>query len=332
MKPGVTQGGALPTRLHRLAERLGGEVVGGDPLVRGVAALSDASPSDLAPLTHPRYAPEARATRAAAIVCPPALSAAAARSGRPIWLHAQPWIALAVLLSRLDRPVRGRRRIHPTARIGRGAVVEAGAVIGPGSVVGPNAVICAGAALGRDCVVGPNAVVGPRTSLGDRVRLGPGAVVGSEGFGWATTSTGIVRIPHVGRVVIEDDVWIGANANVARSTLGTTRIGRGAKIDALVQIGHNAVVGEGSLLAAQVGIAGSSRLGRGVQAGGQAGVADHLVIGDGARLAAQSGVIGDVAPGVAVAGYPARPRMRWLREQAVLARLAKERKKRRERR
>jgi UDP-3-O-[3-hydroxymyristoyl] glucosamine N-acyltransferase len=219
--------------------------------------------------------------------------------------------------------------VHRSARIAKGAVVEAGARVGARAVVGPNAVVSAGATIGEDSVVGPCAVVGPDASVGRRVRIGAGAVVGSDGFGYVSVGGELRRIPHVGRVVVEDDVDIGANACIARATLGTTRIAAGTRIDALVQIGHNVFVGEGSVLAAQVGLAGSVRLGRGVTVGGQAGVADHLEIGDGARLAAKAGVIGDVPPGATVAGYPARPRSKWLREHATLARLAAGKKGRR---
>jgi len=310
-------------RLSALAGKLGGEVRGTDPLVRGVRTLEEAGPADLAPFTHVRFRRLAETTHAGAILCPPALVARAGRAkSAAIWIHPEPWVALATLLALVRPPARGGRRVHRTARVAKGVVIEPGAKVGARTRIGPNAVVCAGSTIGDDCEIGPGAVVGAGVEIGRRVRIGPGAVVGSDGFGYVASGDKLLRIPHVGRVVVEDDVDVGANACIARATLGTTRVSAGARIDALVQIGHNAVVGEGSILAAQVGLAGSVRLGRGVQVGGQAGVADHVEIGDGARLAAKAGVIGDVAPGETVAGYPARPRARWLREHATLARIA----------
>ncbi len=186
-------------------------------------------------------------------------------------------------------------KLHPSVRVGMGAVVEASVEIGEGSIIEAGAVICSGSTLGKD------------------VRIGPNAVIGYEGFGFVPTESGPVKIRQVGRVIIEDEVEVGACACIDRGTLGATRIGRGTKIDNLVQVGHNARIGKSVMLAGQVGIAGSVTIEDGVLMGGQAGAADHLIIGANAKIAAGSGLIADVPKRATVAGYPAMERMRWLR-------------------
>jgi UDP-3-O-[3-hydroxymyristoyl] glucosamine N-acyltransferase len=173
--------------------------------------------------------------------------------------------------------------------------------------------------VGAACSIAPSAKLGPRVVLGARVVIGEGAVIGHPGFGWAAGADGRVRaVPQLGGVVIEDDVAIGPLSTVDAGTLAPTRIRRGAKLDAHVHVGHNVDIGEGTLVAAQCGFAGSVVIGRGVRIGGQAGIADHVTVGDGASIAAKSGVIGDVPPGATVAGYPAVPRVLWLRALAAL--------------
>lgn len=224
-----------------------------------------------------------------------------------------------------ERPVDGEG-VHPSAQLGEGVRIGAGAVIG------------ADAEIGDRCVIGPNVVIGPGVVIGEGGSIGAGASVrcailgaravilagariGEPGFGFAPGPEGLVRIPQLGRVVIGEDVEVGANSAIDRGMLGDTEIGDGVKIDNLVQIGHNVKIGRHSLLAAQVGVAGSVNIGVGVMIGGQAGLADHLEIGDGAVIAAKSGVISDIPAGEKWGGYPARRMQRWLREAASLARL-----------
>lgn len=305
----------FPASLADLARAHGGRVEGPDRIVTGVAPLAEAGPDELAPFTHPRLRGALAASRAGALLAIPSLARTAA--GRSLWVHPEPALALACILA--DRAGRGRPGVHPRAIVDPSAQVAPTACIEAGAVVGAEAVV------GDETTVGANAVIGAGVRLGRRVRVGPGAVVGADGFGYARDGDRLVRIPHQGTVEVEDDVEIGANATIARATLGATRLRRGSKIDCLVHLGHNVEVGPDAVLAAQAGVAGSSTLAAGVQVGGQAGVADHCAVGAGARLAAKAGVIGDVPAGATVGGYPAIDHRRWLREQATLARLGRRR-------
>lgn len=217
--------------------------------------------------------------------------------------------------------------IHPEAKlgadvaVGAGAVIAAGVVVGAGSRIGPGAYLGPGARIGRDCLIGPNVSILRDCDIGDRCILHPGATIGGDGFGFRWDGSGHRKVPQLGSVVIEDDVEIGCNSCVDRATLGVTRIGRGAKIDNLVQVAHNVAVGRHVILVSQSGIAGSSTLGDGVVVAGQVAISDHLHVGDGARIGGQSGVVKDVPPQAALFGTPARPLKQALRENAALARL-----------
>lgn len=217
--------------------------------------------------------------------------------------------------------------IHPTARIEHGAVVEAGAVVGPdaeigtGTVIAPTAVIGPSCRIGRDCHVGPGASV-QHALIGDRVILYAGARIGQDGFGFVAGRAGPEKVPQLGRVVIQDDVEIGANTAVDRGALSDTVIGEGTKIDNFVQIAHNVRIGRFCLVAAQCGIAGSVTIGDGVMLGGQAAIADHVTIGSRAAIAATSGVMHDIPPGERWAGTPAQPIKDFFREVAMLRKMA----------
>jgi UDP-3-O-[3-hydroxymyristoyl] glucosamine N-acyltransferase len=284
----VTWDGVVRLRgdaLEALAGRHGGRVLAGGAAPRRLVPLDRAEAGDLAPLLAKRFQRAARGAleRGAALLVDRPLAAELIGAGA-LWVHDHAGWALAELLDEATVP-------------------DAEPVVGPG------------------CRVAPSAVLGPRVVLGARVQIGPGAVIGHPGFGWAFGPGGAVRaVPQLGGVVIDDDVAVGPLCTVDAGTLAPTRIRAGVKLDAQVHVGHNGDIGEGTIVAAQCGFAGSVRIGRGVLVGGQAGIADHVTVGDGARIAAKSGVIGDVPPGAVVAGYPAVPRVRWLRAFARLYR------------
>jgi UDP-3-O-[3-hydroxymyristoyl] glucosamine N-acyltransferase len=316
--------------LAELAERLGCELRGDGTIeIRAVRGLEEAGPGDLTFLSNPRYAAQLDATRASAAIV--------ARDGADLAIATlradNPYLCFARALTLFHRPLTPSPGIHPTAvvapsasiaepvSIGAYAVVGDDVVIGSGATIHPHVTIYPGVKIGRDVVAHAGVVLREHVRIGDRVVLHPGVVVGADGFGFAPSPEGAVKIPQVGIVVIEDDVEIGANTTIDRATLEATIIRRGAKLDNLVMVAHNCEVGAHSFLAAQVGIAGSTKVGRGVQMGGQVGVAGHVVIGDGVQVAAQSGVPSSVPPGKVVGGYPAVEVTIWRRTSAALLRL-----------
>ncbi|HEU4411472.1 MAG TPA: UDP-3-O-(3-hydroxymyristoyl)glucosamine N-acyltransferase [Polyangiaceae bacterium] len=306
--PGVPlPGGPL---VAELAERLGGEPDGpcrGRALRWVVPPEGEHDGSCLVPLWTSRHLERVRKSDAV-VLTTPQLGARLSPGAR--WLHEHPLFALSELLSPFDRAVEGPRSL---------AYVEAGAELHPTAELGPFAVVRAGARVGEGCSIGAHAVIYPRVTLGRRVVVGPGAVLGRPGFGWANGPGGALRrVPHLGGVVIGDEVDIGPGATVDAGTLTPTRVGRGAKLDAHVHVAHNVQIGPGALVAAQSGFAGSVELGARALVGGQVGVADHVRVGEGARLAAKAGVVGNIPPFAAVAGYPAVPRWQWLRAMARL--------------
>lgn len=218
--------------------------------------------------------------------------------------------------------------IDEGARLEDGVTVEAGAYIGPGaeigtgSLIGANVVIGPGVKIGRDCRIYPNATV--RYALvGDRVLIHPGASIGADGFGFSSSGLGHKRIPQIGRVILQDDVEIGASACVDRGAMDDTIIGEGTKLDNLVQIAHNCKIGRHCMLTGQVGIAGSTTIGDFVTMGGQSGSADHVTIGDFSIIAARAGVTKNLAGANIYAGFPAKPYKDWQRETAIVSRMAK---------
>jgi UDP-3-O-[3-hydroxymyristoyl] glucosamine N-acyltransferase len=313
-----------------IAARCGGRVSGdGGRRVRGARSLEAAGPEDLS------FAADAKAEKKASASAAGVLLArsGAALPGRTVIEVADPLLALGAVLELFHPRRTARGGVHPTAVIGAGATLDPTAEIGPYAVVGEGARVGAGAiveahaAVGRDCVVGdeawlhPHVVLYDRTVLGARVEVHSGTVLGADGFGYAPTPSGIAKIPQIGRVVIEDDVEIGANTCIDRATLEETRVGAGTKIDDLVMIGHNSTVGRHGILCGQVGLAGSTAVGDGVILAGQVGVAGHLTIGNRVKAGAQTGIDGDIPDGEAVFGTPHLPHREALRVIAELRRL-----------
>jgi len=305
----------------------------GSATLTGVATLDSAGPSDLSWVVDERRAAEASRSAAGGLL----VAEEALAGGKPCVVVENPQLALAAWLE-VFRPPPARKGgvargafVHRSARLGPGVSVAPGATVSAGARVGARAVLAAGAfvgenaSVGEDCILHPNAAVLDGCRIGARCVLQAGAVVGSDGFGYVWDGASHRKVPQVGTVRVEDDVEIGANATIDRATLGETIIGRGTKIDNLVQIGHNVVVGEHSLLCGQAGIGGSSRLGRGVTLAGQVGISDHVTIGDGAVLTGQAGVArqGRVEAGAVLSGMPALPHREFLRRAALLGRLEK---------
>lgn len=221
--------------------------------------------------------------------------------------------------------------VHPSAHVEEGATVEAGAVVGKNANIGAGTLIAATAVIAQDCQVGRDSYVGPGVSvqhalIGNRVYLHPGVRIGQDGFGYVPGPAGIEKVPQLGRVIIQDDVEVGANSTIDRGALGDTIIGEGTKIDNLVQIAHNVRIGRFCLIAAHCGVSGSCTIGDQVMLGGRVGLADHLVIGSRVQVAAASGVMNDIPDGERWGGLPARPIKQWFRDIANIRSIGQSRK------
>jgi UDP-3-O-[3-hydroxymyristoyl] glucosamine N-acyltransferase len=321
----------MPFALKALAEQVGGELDGpGDLLITGVAGIREARAGELTFVASPRYLPYLDETLASAVIL-----ADGVRTKLPCLRVADPYLAFLRAIQAFSKPVAERFAvgIHPSAivdstaelgegvRVGACAVVGRGCRIGPHTIIGPSAVLMDGVSVGQRCLIYPHVTIREECELGDRVILQPGCVIGSDGFGYAKDKGAYHKIPQIGKVVIEDDVEIGANACIDRATTGRTVVGAGSKIDNLVQIAHNVTIGRGTILSAQVGIAGSTKVGDQVVMAGQVGAVGHINIGDGARIGAQSGISKDVPAGAEFFGYPAREHREFKRLHVHINRL-----------
>lgn len=332
MTPGKTASRRSDVKfsLAEIASRIGGSVEGdGERLITGVASLKEAGPGDLAFITGTRYSRDLATTGAGAVI-----------AGNDLDLHGRDGLRVSNVYLSFARAIelffpveKPQPGVHPTAVVEEGAVIDPSATVMALCFVGREARIGARSVLHPHCTVGPFSSIGcdvflhPRVTIigeavvGNRVTIHSGTVIGSDGFGFVLDGKTHRKIPQVGNVEVGDDVEIGASVTVDRATVGSTRIGRGTKIDNLVQIAHNVEVGEHAVIVAQVGISGSTRIGSGAVLGGQVGIIGHLDIGEGARIGAQSGVLRDIPPGETMSGVGPLPHRQWLRAEAAFAKL-----------
>ena len=302
-------------------------------LLEGVAPLQTAGRNEVSFLDNRRYASALDRTSAGAVIVHPDM-AARVPVGTMAIRTTEPYAAWARVAALFYPMLPKSPGIHPSAVVAEGAsvdpsaeigplsVIEAGAEIGAGCRIGPCVVIGAGVIVGRDCRIGAHASLS-YAILGARVYVYPGARIGQEGFGFARTNDGFLTIPQLGRVILEDDVEVGANTTIDRGSSRDTVIGAGSRLDNLVQIGHNVVLGRCCVIVAQVGISGSTVLEDFVRVGGQAAMAGHLRIGQHAEIGAQAGVISDIAPGAKMLGSPAQPKKEFFRQIATLKKMSK---------
>lgn len=302
-------------KLSEIAALVGGRLVGdADPLITGAAGLEEATASDLTFVIRQDYLPRLAASAAGAVIVAPGMS-----TDRPAIVREDPYAGFALFLQRFEAPedrifppgVHPSAVIDPGARLGRDVRVGPFCVLGPdvrvgeGSYLGAHVVLGADVSVGRDCRLHSQVSVREGCRLGDRVMLHAGVRIGTDGFGFLPGPAGFSKIPQVGIAVLEDDVEIGSNSCVDRATTGRTVVGRGTKLDNMVQVGHNVRIGAHCVISGHTGIAGSCTIGNGVAIGGFVGIGDHLKVGDGARIGGKAGITRDVPAGATVFGTPA---------------------------
>lgn len=324
-------------KLRDIAQMLNAEVEGTDEIdIQQVAKIEDAGEGDLTFIANPKYVKFFSDTRASAVIVSRAFKSPRAGPAPSLLRVEDPYLSFLKVLQAFHPPadplpvgIHAQAVIDPSARIGRDVRIGAHSVVGARCEIGDGATLCPGVVVGDDVRIGdhsvlyPNVTVRERCVIGSRVVIHPGSTIGSDGFGFAPRADGTYeKIPQLGIVVIEDDVEIGANCAVDRATLGETRIRKGAKLDNLIQIAHNVVVGENTVIAAQAGISGSTRIGKNSMVGGQVGITGHLEIADNTKIGAQSGVHRSIREaGMTYFGYPALPHREAMKLHAALTKL-----------
>lgn len=324
--------------MSMLAQLAGQPFSGPEHMIRSAAPLETAECDQLSYMDSPKYLAALRGTKAGACLVSPRFRSSVPDTTIPIvtpephrvYAKALQWLYPAAMCPRSTMGTTGVSQlaiVHPSAVISPSSTVDPGAVIGPGASIGELSHIGANAVIGRDVVIGKECSIGPGSvvafaTIGDRVILHPGTKIGQDGFGFAPGSPCHQKVPQIGGVTIGDDVEVGANTTIDRGSVRNTMIGTGTKIDNLVQIAHNVVIGRHCIIAAQTGIAGSTVLGDFAMVGGHAAIAPHLSIGAGAQIAAASGVMHNVPTGARFAGIPARPARRFFREYKLVESLA----------
>lgn len=319
----------MPFTLGEIAKHIGGVVKGNPHIVLyRLAPLDKAREGDLAFVDEEKLLPIAERSGASALI----LKEGWETNKDAIYVP-NPRLALIRALELFSRRRKPAPGIHPTAiieegvKLGEGVSIGAFSYIGANCEIGDNTVIYPLCYIGEKSKIGRNVLIYAQVTVYDNVEIGDnciihsGAVIGADGFGYVKDEEKHLKIPHIGKVIIEADVEIGANTTIDRATMGETRIGKGTKIDNLVQIAHNVDIGDNSIIVAQVGVSGSVKIGKNVTLAGQAGIADHIEIGDNATIAAQAGVIKNVPANSTYSGYPARPHIQQMRILALLQHL-----------
>ncbi len=325
----------MKKKLNELAQWVDGTVVGdGETEISGVAAIEEARAGEITFVASPKYLPKLRETNASAII----VSKEVTQADKPLLCVTHPQLAFVKILTLFfQKPyqpagIDSNAWISPTAKLGKDLTLYPFVYIGDGCSIGDRVTLYPGVHVGEDAAIGDDSIlysnvsVYPGAVVGKRVILHSGVVIGSDGFGYVKEGKKNIKIPQVGRVEIEDDVELGANTTVDRATLGKTIIRRGTKIDNLVQVAHNVVIGEDSILCAQAGISGSTKIGSNVTLAGQVGVVDHVEIGDNVIVGAQAGVTHNLPGNQAYIGSPALPHREFLRSNAVFPKLPEMRK------
>ncbi len=323
----------MPVKLTvaELAKLVGGKVVGDpDCVIDGVGRIETARPSEVTFLANPRYTPHLARSKAGAVLVSPGTKVV----GPTLVEVENPYLAFLTVLSRFyPQELWVESGIHPTAvleagvELGSEVAIGAFCFIGRATQIGARTVLFPHVVVGPECRIGDDCRIHSRTTIRERVRIGnrvviqPGAVIGADGFGFVPDTGEYRKIPQVGTVVIEDDVEIGANTTIDRATMEETLVGAGTKLDNLIQVAHNVVIGKNCVIAAQTGISGSTRIGSDVRVGGQVGFAGHISVGDGAQVGAKSGVGRNIPSGAVFSGHYARPHSLWRRIEVCLARL-----------